>query len=99
MPDVPEPTLDLLSRLLGKRTAKRVYRGSLTDLFLDETCRTDVKMRLRASRELVQRWMLEDMRQQPVLANPRTVREYLAMHYAGQEREIFGCLFWTTAIA
>ena len=34
MPDVPEPTLDLLALLLGKRTAKRVYRGSLTDLFL-----------------------------------------------------------------
>ncbi len=93
MPDVPEPTLDLLSRLLGKRTAKRVYRGSLTDLFLDETVPEDVKVRLRASRELVQRWMLEDMRQQPVLANPRTVREYLAVHYAGQEREVFGCLF------
>ena len=93
MPDVPEPTLDLLSRLLGKRTAKRVYRGSLTDLFLDETVPEDVKMRLQASRELVQRWMLEDMRQQPVLANPRIVREYLAVHYAGQEREVFGCLF------
>ena len=37
--------------------------------------------------------MLEDMRQQPVLANPQTVREYLAVHYAGQEREVFGCLF------
>ena len=43
MTDVPEPTLDLLSRLLGKRTAKRVYRGSLTDLFLDETVPEDVK--------------------------------------------------------
>ena len=29
MHDVPESTLDLLSRLLGKRTAMRVYRGSL----------------------------------------------------------------------
>ena len=29
MNDTPEPTLDLLSLLLGKRTAKRVYRGSL----------------------------------------------------------------------
>lgn len=93
MPDVPEPTLDLLALLLGKRTAKRVYRGSLTDLFLDESVPTEVKARLRASRELVQRWMLEDMRQQPVLANPRTVREYLSLHYAGQEREIFNCLF------
>jgi len=93
MPDLPEPTLDLLSRLLGKRTAKRVYRGSLIDLFIDETVPDDVKLRLRATRELVQRWMLEDMRQQPVLANPRTVSQYLAVHYAGQEREVFGCMF------
>ena len=93
MPDVPEPTLDLLSRLLGKRTAKRVYRGSLTELFADETVPEEVRLQLRASRELVERWMLEDMRQQPLLANPRIVREYLAVHYAGQEREVFGCLF------
>ena len=33
------------------------------------------------------------MRQQPVLASPRTAREYLCLHYAGQEREVFGCLF------
>jgi hypothetical protein len=59
MNDPPEPTLHLLSLLLGKRTAKRVYRGSLTDLFLDDTVPEDVKARLRASRVLVQRWMLE----------------------------------------
>jgi DNA repair protein RadC len=93
MKDIPEPTLELLSRLLGKRTAKRVYRGSLSDLFLDENVPEDVKARLRASRELVQRWMLEDMRRQPVLTSPNIVRDYLAVHYAGQEREVFGVLF------
>jgi len=93
MKDVPDSTLELLSRLLGKRTAKRVYRGSLAELFLDDTLPDDVKLRLRASRELVQRWMLEDMRRQPVLTNPRAVRDYLAVHYAGQEREVFGVMF------
>ena len=93
MPDVPETTLELLSRLLGKRIAKRVYRGSLTELFAGETVPEEVRLQLRASRQLVERWMLEDMRQQPLLGNPRIVREYLAVHYAGQEREVFGCLF------
>lgn len=37
MPDDPEPTLELLSRLLGKRAATRLYRGSLTDLFSTTT--------------------------------------------------------------
>ena len=89
----PEPTLHLLSLLIGKRTAKRVYRGSLADLFLDETVPVGVKDRLQASRELVQRWMLEEFRQQPVLANPRAVGEHLRLHYVGQEREVFGVLF------
>ena len=93
MTDIPEPTLELLSRLLGKRVAKRVHHRTLTELFLDDTLPDDVKVRLRASRELVQRWMLEDMRQQPVLQNPNAVRDYLAIHYAGQEREVFGVMF------
>jgi DNA repair protein RadC len=90
---MPESTPHLLSLLLGKRAAKRVYRGSLTDLFLDDNVPADVKARLQASRELCRRWMLEDLRAQPVLGSPNAVREYLAVHYAGKEREVFGCLF------
>lgn len=93
MPDDLEPTLELLSRLLGKRAAKRVYRGSLSEMFLDDDLPDDVKARLGASRELVQRWMLEGLRREPVLPNPKAVREYLAVHYAQQEREVFACLF------
>ena len=93
MSDIPEPTLQLLSVLLGKRTAKHVYRGSLTDLFLDDTQPDDVKARLRASRELCRRWMLEDLRRLPVLENPKAVRDFLAIHYAGHEREVFSSLF------
>ena len=93
MPDVPESTLHLLQLLLGNRTAKRVYCGSLADLFHDETLPDDVKLRLRATRELVQRLLLEDMRQQPLLANPRIVRDFLAAHFVGYEREVFTILF------
>lgn len=93
MNDPSEPTLHLLSLLLGKRTAQRVYRGSLADLCLDDAVPEGVKARLRASRELCRRWMLEDLRQQPVLTSPNVVREYLAVHYSGQEREVFSCLF------
>ena len=93
MTDIPETTLELLSQLLGKRVAKRVHHRTLTELFLDDALPDDVKVRLRASRELIQRWMLEDLRRQPVLQNPKTVRDYLSVHYAGQEREVFGCLF------
>jgi len=93
MNETPETTLHLLSLLLGKRTAKRVYHRTLTELFLDDTLPDDVKARLRASRELVQRWLLEDLRRLPVLESPKTVREYLSLHYADHEREVFSCLF------
>jgi DNA repair protein RadC len=93
MNDIPEPTLDLLCRLLGKSVAKRVYRGSLTELFLDDAVPESVKIRLQASRELVRRWLLEDLRRNPVLESPKAVRQYLSVHYASHEREVFCCLF------
>ena len=93
MNDMPESTPYLLSLLLGKRTAKRICRDSVVELLLDDNVPEDVKVRLRASRELIRRWMLEELRQQPVLTSPNVVREYLAVHYSGQEREVFSCLF------
>jgi len=93
----PESTLELLTHLLGKRTAKRVFRGSLVDLFLDDTLPDDVKARLRASRELVQRWMLEDMRRQPVLQNPEPfVTTSPCTTPARSARSLAACS-WTTA--
>jgi DNA repair protein RadC len=65
-------------------------------MFLDESLPADVRERLHASRELVQRWMLEDMRRQPVMESPRAVRQYLAVHYARHEREVFSALFLDT---
>lgn len=93
MHEIPESTIELLSLLLGKRLARRVYRGSLTELFLGDAAPEDVKVTLRASRELVQRWMLEDLRHGPILESPRAVRQYLRVHYASYEREVFSCLF------
>ena len=93
MTDDPEPTLDLLSRLLGKRTAKRHYRGSLNHLFLGQDIPDDVRSRLSAARELVRRLTLEEMRRGPVLGHPSAVRDHLLTHYAGAEREIFSVLY------
>lgn len=52
-----------------------------------------VRIRLQASRELVRRWLLEDISRDPVLESPKAVRQYLSVHYAGHEREVFCCLF------
>ena len=89
----PEPTLHLLSLLLGKRTAKRLATRPLSELFLGEDVPDDVRARLSAARELVRRYTLEDMRHGSVLSNPNAVREFLLVHHKGQEREIFGVMF------
>ena len=89
----PEPTLHLLSLLLGKRTAKRLATRPLSELFLGEDVPDDVRARLSAARELVRRYTLEDMRRGSVLTNPSAVREFLIVHHKGQEREVFSCLF------
>ncbi len=93
MNDIQTPTVELLTVIMGKRAAKRLYRGSLVELFLAEDLPADIRVRLTASRELVRRWMLEELRHGPVLGDPRAVRDYLRVHYAGHEREVFMCLF------
>ena len=93
MRDTPDTTLELLSRLIGKRIAKRLATRPLSELFLGEDVPDDVRARLSAARELVRRYTLEHIRRGPVLSNPATVREFLSIHYVGAEREIFSCLF------
>ena len=91
--DMHNSTISLLSLILGKRAAKRLYRGSLVELFLAEKLPEDAKVRMRATRELVRRWMEEELKHGPVLGDPKGVRAYLRVHYAGVEREVFSCLF------
>lgn len=46
-----------------------------------------------AARELVQRWLNEELRRECVLTAPASVRDYLRIHFAGQEYESFVVLF------
>lgn len=93
MSHVNEPTINLLTLLVGKRAAKRLYRGSLVELYLGEHLPEEARIRMQASRELVRRWMEEELHHGPVLGDPRGVCHYLGVHFAGYEREVFVCLF------
>ena len=93
MNDMQTPTVELLGTLLGTRAAKRLYGGSLVELFLSESLPLPVHRRLSASRELVRRWMLEELQYGPVLGDPQGVRDYLRVHFLDKEREVFVCLF------
>ena len=88
------PNIALLSRLVGHRAAKRLYRGLLTPLFdLEGGEGSQYHETLAIARELVRRWLDEELRRGDALASPQAVRSYLQMMFAGEEREVFVALF------
>lgn len=92
MRQAESPTSDLIDTLCGEG-ARHFYRGSLVEFFLDEELPTDVRACLGAARELVRRWMREELQHGPLLNDDGAVAEYLRLHFAGEEREVFTCLF------
>lgn len=81
----------LLARLIGTREARRLYKGSLQPLFSTEPSNTHE--RCVVALELVKRCLAEEMAQRCVLSQPSAVRDYLRIHFAGQEYESFVTLF------
>lgn len=80
---------DLLQRLIGTREARRLYRGSLGPLF-SETCEGQLPPeRCVIARELVKRWLGEELHRECAFSQPAAVREYLQIHFAQREYESF----------
>ena len=55
--------------------------------------RGDVPEKCLVARELVKRWLGEELRRECVLTKPTAVKEYLRIHFAQQEYESFVALF------
>jgi DNA repair protein RadC len=85
------PDQELLGKLIGERATTKLYRGSLQPLFSGEATRAHEKCSI--ARELTKRWLGEGMKARCVLAAPGAVRDYLRIHFAGQEHESFVALF------
>ena len=84
------PDRDLLAKLIGVRATAKHYQGSLQPLFTGDgqqhrTC--------LVARELVKRWLCEELKDRTVFASPDAVRDYLRIHFAGREYESFVVLF------
>jgi len=84
---------DLLTKLIGAKESRRLYQGSLQPLFAPATGCQEQNEVCAAARELVRRWLNEELRRECVLASPQSVRDYLRIHFAGQEHESFVVLF------
>src|ERR1019366_3863035 len=95
-PDM-EPVLSsdvqLLSILIGEKTAARMYQGSLLSLCTTGAVDKEMHPRIAAALELVRRVLREDLKRSSVLSSPTAVRDYIRLLLIGKEYEVFVVLF------
>ena len=84
--------MELLSQLIGIQECQRLYGGSLKPFFGGESG-AGLPSQCLVARELVKRWLAEELAQRTVFANPEAVKDYLKLHFAGREYESFVVLF------
>lgn len=82
---------DLLGELIGVQESRQHYQGSLVPFFGEGQAQSHTKCAV--ARELVKRWLHEEMKHREVFSDPRAVFEYLKVHFAGREYESFVVLY------
>lgn len=85
--------IELLQKLIGVRQTKKLYRGSLGSLFAAGNYQDKLPEKCIVARELVRRWLDEELRRECVLNAPDAVRDCLRIHFAGREHESFVAMF------
>ena len=87
------PNVDLLAMLIGTSESQRLYQGSLQPLFAPPKLGHGQNEICAAARELIRRWLDEELHRECNLTTPESVRDYLRLFFAGQEHESFVVLF------
>jgi len=85
--------VELLSKLIGVRQTRKLYHGSLAALFTSAHTQDILPEKCMVARELVRRWLDEEIRRECVMNAPAAVRDSLRIHFAGREYESFVALF------
>ena len=85
--------IELLAKLIGVRESRLLYQGSLKPLFSSPSSGDAPHEAFVVAKELVRRWLDEELRRDCVLTSPGSVRDYLRLFFAGQEHESFVVLF------
>ena len=83
---------ELLAKLVGLKQANEIYKGSLASLFA-EGADEAAHEKLAVARELVKRWLDEELKTRDVFTSPGSVRDYLRLHFVNKEHECFAALF------
>lgn len=85
--------VDLLAKLIGANESRRRYRGTLKSVF-SPSCDEEEPVEICVvAKELVRRWLDEELRRECTLNSPGSVRDYLRLIFTGQEYESFVVLF------
>ena len=83
---------ELLGQLIGMEAARSLYSGSLRPFF-EPGDQLPPPASCIVARELVKRWLVEEVAQRPVFASPDSVKDFLKVHFAGREYESFVVLY------
>ncbi|MGC2458489.1 MAG: DNA repair protein RadC [Gallionellaceae bacterium] len=81
---------ELLGKLVGVRQARKLYQGTLASVFTSGQDTPSEKCLI--ARELVKRWLCEEIKQGDALNSPGAVRDYLRLHFTGRQYESFVAL-------
>jgi DNA repair protein RadC len=85
--------VDLLGKLIGTQESRRLYQGSLQPLFSASVADDGPHEVCAVARELVRRWLDEELRRECSLSSPGSVRDHLRLIFTGQEHESFVVMF------
>ena len=85
--------VDLLAKLIGVSESRRRYRGSLKSIFSPSANEESPVEICVVAKELMRRWLDEELRRECTLNSPDSVRDYLRVIFAGREYESFVVLF------
>lgn len=87
-------TEKLLEALVGAEATSEHYQGHLRPLFEIEREQVPTNLApLYAARELVRRWLGEQLKAREAFASPGAVKQYLQLAFAGQPYESFVTLY------
>lgn len=86
-------TEELLNLLLGSKVGKMVGQRSLIEVFEGGTPPLDPHPKVLAARELVTRWLREELERRDVFSAPDAIRDYLRVQLRGKEHEVFVALY------
>jgi len=84
---------ELLGKLIGVQQTQQFYRGSLTPLFATSSDKVALPEQCLVARELVKRWLVEEIKHGDMLNSLETVRDFLKLHFASHEHEAFVAIF------